>query len=371
VEDTLRALQEISFLHRKKFAIPVVGITGSNGKTTTKEMLATILQQKGPVLKNEGNLNNHIGVPLTLLKLNAGHTAAAVEMGMSALGEIDTLARLVGPDIGVITNIGPAHLEFLKNMDGVAQAKSEMLDQLKPGGTAVLNVDDPYFETLKKKFGGRVLSFGIDHKAEVRATDIRQGKDFTDFTLDADGAKAHIRLRAVGKHNIYNALAAAAAAFATGMPVDAVKNGLNAFAPSALRSELREVAGRTVLVDCYNANPASMAAALRSLISLRSGGSAIAVLGDMLELGKASVEAHRALGAAAARLGVDLLITVGPLAKHTSEGAIDAGMAGDRVLEAGSQAEAAALLKKHSRPGDAVLIKGSRGMKMEKVLEAF
>jgi len=371
VEDTLYALQEMAYMHRRKFSLPVVGITGSNGKTTTKEMLACILSQKGPVLKNEGNLNNHIGVPLTLLKLNATHTAAAVEMGMSALGEIDTLARLVGPDVAVITNIGPAHLEFLKTMDTVAQAKSEVLDHLTPGGSAVLNGDDHYFETLKKRFSGPVLSFGIDREADVRATDIKQGREVAGFTLASGGSQAHIRLRAVGKHNIYNALAAAAAALATGMPVAGVKKGLDDFVPSALRSELREVAERTVLVDCYNANPASMEAALRALVSLRSGGSVIAVLGDMLELGKASVEAHRAAGAAAARLGVDLVITVGPLSKDMVEGAIDAGMARGRVLEAGSHAEAAALLKKHSRPGDAVLIKGSRGMKMEKILEAF
>lgn len=371
VEDTLFALQKMAYLHRIKFSIPVVGITGSNGKTTTKEMLACILKQKGPVLKNEGNLNNHLGVPLTLLKLNAGHRAAAVEMGMSALGEIDTLARLVGPDVGVITNIGPAHLEFLKTLDGVAQAKGELLDHLKPGGTAVLNNDDQYFEALKKRFSGRVLSFGIDGKADVRATDLAQGGDFTDFTLLADGSKTNIRLRAVGKHNIYNALAAAAAALATGMSVDAVKCGLDDFAPVALRSELREIAGRTVLVDCYNANPASMEAALLTLSSLKSGGKAIAVLGDMLELGNASVDAHRALGAAAVRLGADLMITVGTFAKHTANGAIDAGMPKTRALEAGSPAEAAVLLKKLSQPGDAVLIKGSRGMKMEKIMEEF
>lgn len=371
VEDTLYALQEMAYMHRRKFSFPVVGITGSNGKTTTKEMIASILKQKGPVLKNEGNLNNHIGVPLTLLKLNGDHTAAAVEMGMSALGEIDTLARLVGPDVAVITNIGPAHLEFLGTLDTVAQAKSELLDHLKPGGTAVLNADDQYFEMLKKRSSGRVLSFGIDREADVRATGIRQSRDSADFTLEASGAKAQIHLRAVGKHNIYNALAAAAAALATGAPVDAVKKGLDDFMPAGMRSELREVEGRTVLVDCYNANPASMEAALGALMSLRAGGQAIAVLGDMLELGSASVEAHRAVGAAAARLGADLVITVGPQGKHLTEGAVDAGMAKDRALIAGSHAEAAALLKKHSRPGDAVLIKGSRGMKMEKVLEAF
>ncbi len=371
VEDTLTALQEMAYNHRRKFAVPVVGITGSNGKTTTKEMLAGILRQQGPVLKNEGNLNNHIGVPLTLLRLNAGHTAAVVEMGMSALGEIDTLARFVGPDVGVITNIGPAHLEFLKSMDLVAQAKGELLGRLKPGGTAVLNADDHYFDTLKKKFSGRVLSFGIDKRSDVRASDLRQEKNFTDFTIKSDGSTANVRLRAVGKHNIANALAAAAAALAVGMSIDVVKRGLDDFTPAAMRSELRLVQGRTMLVDCYNANPASMEAALATLISLKSGGTTIAVIGDMLELGKAAVDAHRTIGKTIARLGVDLVITLGPLAKQAGQGAIDAGMPKDRVLEAGSQAEAAALLKKMSRPGDTVLIKGSRGMKMEKILEEF
>ncbi len=311
VEDTLSALQEMAFMHRRNFGIPVVGITGSNGKTTTKEMLAGILKQKGPVLKNEGNLNNHIGVPLTLLKLNADHTAAVVEMGMSAMGEIDLLARLIGPDVGVITNIGPAHLEFLKSMDRVAQAKGELFDHLKPGGTAVLNADDHYFEVLKKKYNGRVLSFGIDKKSDVRAWEIRPERDFTEFMIGSNGSTVSVRLRAVGKHNIYNALAAAGAALAVGMSIDAVKEGLNDFIPVAMRSELRQVNGRTVLADCYNANPASMEAALETLVSLRSGGKAIAVLGDMLELGAVTVDAHRAIGATAARLGVDLVITVG------------------------------------------------------------
>jgi UDP-N-acetylmuramoyl-tripeptide--D-alanyl-D-alanine ligase len=371
VEDPLSALQEMALMHRRNFAVPVVGITGSNGKTTTKEMLARILKQKGPVLKNEGNLNNHIGVPLTLLKLNADHTAAVVEMGMSAPGEIAALARFIGPDVGVITNIGPAHLQFLKSMDRVAQAKGELFDHLKSGGTAVLNADDHYFETLKKKFSGRVLSFGIEKKSDVRASGIRQERNFTDFTIESDDSRANIRLRAVGKHNIYNALAAAGAALAVGMSIDAVKEGLNAFMPVAMRSELKQVNGRTIFADCYNANPASMEAALATLSTLRFGGRVIAVLGDMLELGTAAVDAHRAIGATAARLGVDVVITLGPLAKQMGAGAIEAGMPKDRVLEAGSQAEAAALLTKVSRPGDAVLIKGSRGMKMEKILEAF
>jgi UDP-N-acetylmuramoyl-tripeptide--D-alanyl-D-alanine ligase len=371
VEDTIFALQEMSQMHRKKFAIPMIGITGSNGKTTTKEMLASILKQRGSVLKNEGNLNNHIGVPLTLLKLDARHKSAVVEMGMSALGEIDTLARLVSPDVGVITNIGPAHLEFLGTLDIVAQAKAELLGNLRTDGTAVLNADDWYFTALKNKYSGRVLSFGIENKADVSASGIRQGKDFTDVTIEADDSSVDVRLPAVGKHNIYNALAAAAAAAAVGMSLDAVKYGLEAFSPVAMRSELKQVKGRMVLADYYNANPGSVKAALETLISLRAGRKSVAVLGDMLELGATAAYAHREVGRTVARLGVDVLITMGPLAIYINEGALEAGMPKDRVVAAGSHAEAAALLKERSENGDAVLIKGSRGMKMEKILEEF
>jgi len=371
VEDTIFALQEMSQMHRKKFAIHVIGITGSNGKTTTKEMLASILKQRGSVLKNEGNLNNHIGVPLTLLKLDASHKSAVVEMGMSALGEIDTLARLVSPDVGVITNIGPAHLEFLGTMDVVAQAKAELLGNLKTDSTAVLNADDKYFTTLKHKYSGRVLSFGIENKADVSAAGIRQGKNFTEMIIEADDSKVRVRLPAVGKHNIYNALAAAAAATAVGMPLDAVKYGLEDFSPVAMRSELKQIKGRTVLADYYNANPGSVKAALETLITLRAGRKSVAVLGDMLELGDISADAHREVGRTVANLGVDVLITMGSLAMYINEGALEAGMPKDRVIAAGSHAEAAALLKERSKNGDAVLIKGSRGMKMEKILEEF
>ncbi len=371
VEDTLFALQEMAYTHRKKYSIPVVGITGSNGKTTTKEMLAGIMQRKGPVLKNEGNLNNHIGVPLTLLKLDARHRVAVIEMGMSAAGEIDLLARLVSPDVGVITNVGPAHLEFLGTMDMVAEAKAEMLGNLRTGGTAVFNADDRYFETLKKKWNGRVISFGIATRADVSASEIRQDSDFTDFTLTAGGPKVNVRLRTVGRHNIYNALAAAGAAIAAGMSLDAVKCGLDEFSPVAMRSELKLVHGRTVLADYYNANPESVKAALETLVSLRTGVQSIAVLGDMLELGDKTEEAHREIGRTAARVGVNVLITVGALSKYILEGAHAGGMPKSRLFTAGSHAEAADLLKKCSKNGDAVLIKGSRGMKMEKILEEF
>jgi len=371
VEDTLYALQEMAHLHRKKFAIPVVGITGSNGKTTTKEMLASILKQKGPVLKNEGNLNNHIGVPLTLLKMNGSHWSGVIEMGMSAPGEIDLLARIVMPTVGVITNIGPAHLEFLGTMDNVAQAKGELLDNLKSEATAVLNADDEYFGVMKKRFAGRLVTFGVANKADVMASDVRQGMEYSDVTIVADDARIDIRLRAMGTHNVYNALAAAAAALAVGVPIDMVKFGLDAFLPVAGRSELKRIEGRTVLADYYNANPASMEAAIKTLVSLKSGRKAIAVIGDMLELGEMSAEAHREVGHTAAQFKVDLLITIGEQATYVEKGALEAGMKKEQVLGAMSRENAGRLLKQLTHPGDVILIKGSRGMKMEKILEAF
>jgi UDP-N-acetylmuramoyl-tripeptide--D-alanyl-D-alanine ligase len=371
VEDTLFSLQEMSAIHRKKFTVPVIGITGSNGKTTTKEMTASIMKQKGPVLKNEGNLNNHIGVPLTLLKMGPGHRSAVVEMGMSAPGEIDLLARLVKPDVGVITNIGPAHLEFLGTMDRVAAAKAELLGNMGAGGTAVLNADDRYFGVLSAQCSGKVLSFGTSPGAAVRCRDIRQGDDYTDFELIVRDAAVNVRLRALGRHNIANALAAAAAASAAGMTVEAVKYGLDEFVPVAMRSEVKVINGRTVLADCYNANPASVRAALETLVTLRPGARSVAVLGDMLELGAEGAEAHREIGRLAARLGVNAIIVVGTLSAQILEGAQEGGMPKSALFAAASHAEAAELLTRQSRVGDAVLVKGSRGMKMEKILEAF
>jgi UDP-N-acetylmuramoyl-tripeptide--D-alanyl-D-alanine ligase len=369
VDDTLIALQELSRMHRSAFTLPVIAVTGTNGKTTTKEMLAAVLHRRGPVLKNEGNLNNHIGVPLTLLRLAAGHTAAVIEMGMSGLGEIGTLTRLAMPVVGVITNIGPAHLQFLGTADAVAQAKGELLLGMPSGGTAVLNADDRYFDALRAKFPGRIVSFGIERPADVRAADIGQQDGMNGFRLSAGGRSVTVRLRTVGKHNVANAIAAAAAAIALDVPLEIVKAGLEEFRPIALRSELREVQGRTVLVDCYNANPASVQAALMTLSGMGRGRRTVAVLGDMLELGPAATDAHREIGATAARLRTGLLITVGPLGHHIADGARQAGMDAERVFEAENTARAAALLRERSREGDVVLIKGSRGMKMETILE--
>lgn len=371
VNDPLESLQEMSRLHRQRHEVPFVGITGSNGKTTTKEMTAGILGLAGAILKNEGNLNNHIGVPLTLLRMERTHRAAVIEMGMSAAGEITLLTRLADPTVGVITNIGPAHLEFLGNTDNVARAKGELLEAMDQGGTAVLNADDRYFETLRKRFPGTVRSFGIEKPADVSARDIRQERDATVFTIVVPGSSAAVRLQSVGRHNVLNALAAAAAAMAAGAKLEDVTDGLDRFRPLSMRSELRTIKGRTVLADCYNANPDSTRAALETLALLKGGGRTVAVLGDMLELGDVAVQAHREIGAAAARLGIDVLIAAGGFARFLAEGARQGGLDAGNVFEAETAVDAARLLREHSRAGDTVLVKGSRGMRMETVLEGF
>lgn len=372
VENTLGSLQELALLHRMSFPIPVVAVTGTNGKTTTKEMTAAILGRSGPVLKTEGNLNNHIGVPLTLLRLGSTYKSAVVEMGMSGRGEIALLARIACPVAGVITNIGPAHLEFLGSIDAVAEAKAELLAALPQDGVAVLNADDAYFDRLQANVRSKIISFGLGEHADVRAMSIRQEGDGTEFVLIADGQTTPVRLQTVGRHNVYNAVAAAAAALSLGVSHEAVKQGLEEFRPVAMRSELKNVKGLKVLADYYNANPASVAAALETLASL--GGDrvrTIAVLGDMLELGSGSAEAHREIGRTAARLGIGLVVAVGPSAGYIAEGAKAAGMSDSQVVESQNASQAAAVLRERTHPGDRVLIKGSRGMKLEKVLEEF
>jgi UDP-N-acetylmuramoyl-tripeptide--D-alanyl-D-alanine ligase len=253
----------------------------------------------------------------------------------------------------------------------VARAKEELLEGMAADGTAVLNADDRYFDALRARFAGRTLSFGITRPADVRATDIEQRQDGTMFRMQAQERSSAVRLRTVGLHNVVNALAAAAAALAVGMPLDAVGAGLEEFRPAAMRTEVLEVQGRTVLADCYNANPASMQAALQALTGMAGSRRAIAVLGDMLELGEASDAAHREVGTAVARSGAVLLIAVGELGRLIAEGARQAGMDPDRVLTAGTTGRAAELLRDRSRVGDVVLVKGSRGMRMETILEGF
>lgn len=372
VPDTLRAFQQLAAYHRNRFSIPVVAVTGSNGKTTTKEMVADVLARRWPVLRTEGNLNNRIGVPQTLLRLASRHKAAVIEMGVDQTGQTARLCELVRPTIGLITNIGPDHLEFFGSMDVSAQAKGELLEFLPPEGHAVLNADDVYFGYLAARARCPVLSFGLSVKADVRADRLamgsRHGTQF-DLRLPGRARPQPVSMRIHGVHNVLNALAAAAVGHALGLTPAMIAEGLARFRPAAMRSQVLTIGGVRIIYDCYNANPASMAAAIDLLVSLGAGSRSIAVLGDMLELGPTAPALHREVGAYLARKGVAYLIACGPLGRYVAEGARGAGMPPERVVHEPDALRAGAALKTLVQDGDVVLVKASRGMKMERAVE--
>ncbi len=372
--DPLFAYQQLATHHRSRFDIPVVAVTGSNGKTTTKEMVASVLAQRWKILKTEGNLNNRIGMPQTLLRLDAHHEGAVIEMGVDNLGQTTRLCEIARPTIGIITNIGPDHLEFFRSMDGSAQAKAELLDLLPSNGAAVLNVDDSYYDYLAARAQCRVVSFGFSSKADVRATDVKaDGHDGTIFRLRLPGKVRHtiVHIRVQGTHNVLNALAAAAVGSILGLPGAVIAQGLSRFRPAAMRSQISMSHGVKVINDCYNANPASMKAAVQLLAQTRCDRLKIAVLGDMLELGPGAVRMHIEVGEFVAHQGIDRLIACGPLSRHLADGARQAGMERARVVEVADAEAAAAAVKATVKQGDAVLVKASRGMKLEQVVQAL
>ena len=368
VDDTLRALGDLASFHRQRFAIPVVAVTGSNGKTTTKEMLAAILEQTGVGLKTEGNLNNLIGLPQMLFRLNGSHRWAVLEMGMSAFGEIDRLAEIARPDVGIITNAYPAHLETLGSVEGVARAKGELFLRLPAEGYAVFNADDPLIARCPSPEGVSRVSFGL-RTADVSVEGVENlGRNGQRFILRLPAASVQVTLRAFGRHNVANALAAAAAAHVLGLNAETIARGLGEFTPYARRFNLEEVGEVVLIDDSYNANPASMAAALTTLREIREGRRAVAVLGDMLELGDGAEEAHRQLGLLAATC-VDRLYVMGGMAGIVAAGAIEGGLAEDAVIVATSHDGIVADLRRTTAAGDFILVKGSRGLAMDRVAE--
>jgi UDP-N-acetylmuramoyl-tripeptide--D-alanyl-D-alanine ligase len=374
VKDTLLAYQQLAAHHRSRFPIPVVAITGSNGKTTTKEMVAAVLAQRWRTLKTEGNLNNRIGVPQTLLLLTSRHQAAVIEMGVDQEGQTTRLCEIAHPTVGVITNIGPDHLEFFGSMEGSAQAKAELLDLLPADGAVALNADDQYFDYLASRARCRVVSFGMAPKADVRAVQRRdRNESGSNFGLMLQGrAKpVAVRLKVYGRHNIQNALAAAAIGFVLGVPATAIAEGLARFRPAAMRSQIVLSHGVRVINDCYNANPASMQAAIQLLAQLGQAQRTIAVLGDMLELGPETKQMHRAVGTFLAGQEITHLIACGSLGRELAQGALSAGMPSDRIIEVSDATAAGSALKSMVRQGDVVLVKASRGMRMEHVVEAL
>lgn len=367
VRDTLQALGDLAHAVRQRFGGPVVAITGTSGKTTTKEMLAAILARTGPGLKSAGNFNNLVGVPLTLFGLCPDHRWAVVEMGMSARGEITRLAQITAPQLGIITNIGAGHLEKLGGISGVARAKGELFIQLPAGGTAIVNADDPQIGQLPLANGVRRVLFGLSPEAQVRASAISAADGTVAFTLHLPSAEAAVQLPVPGRHNVQNALAAAAAAWVLEVSLEDIVAGLAEFKPCPGRMELVKLADDVLVIeDSYNANPLSMRAALDALQDLGRPGRRIAVLGDMLELGQAARELHFEVGALVA-MRADWLFTLGELAREIAAGAAAGGLAAGRIATAATVEELVARLRAVLQPGDRLLIKGSRGMRMERV----
>lgn len=372
VADTLTALGDLAAFYRSKFQPVVVAVTGSVGKTTTKEMIAAVAAAKGPVLKNEGNFNNEIGLPLTLLNLSRRHKTAVVEMAMRGAGQIDYLAGIAKPQIGVITNIHMVHIELLGTIDAIADAKGELLDHLPADGTAVLNADDAYFEYLRRRASCRVVSFGESAGADVRA--ISSGidsKGCCHFEVRTPTGAFDVHVPVPGEHNIKDALAAIAVGEELGIDHESTRAALAGFkAPEKRSNVIPARRGYVVIDDTYNAGPASVRSAVRTL-TMMEGDRKIAVLGDMLELGEHAIEAHLEIGRAVKDCGVDLLIVVGELAKLIARGAIDAGMPIAAVAEFEDSAQAAKEVPAKVRERDVVLVKGSRAMKMERIVEGL
>jgi len=366
VEDTVTALQDLSAWYRGRFQPRLVAVTGTNGKTTTKDMAAGALSMTMSTLKTEGNLNNHIGVPLTLFGLTRDHAAAVVEMGMNHPGEIARLAEVARPDVGVITNVARAHLETMEDLDTIARAKGELLEALPADGVAVLNADDPRVMAQAARTQAGVRTFGLSEAAGTRAVAIDESASGVTFEL-ADGAT--VALPVPGRHNVMNALAALAVSRALGVDPGEAARGIASFVPSAMRMAIVRNAGCTILNDAYNANPGSLAAALETLVAVAAGRPTAAVLGDMLELGSESRAAHREAGGRAATLGIDYLFLFGSEVAALAEGAEASGMSRERVRHYETKAALAqdleALLPEHA----VVLLKGSRGMRMEEVVE--
>ena len=369
VKDTLAAYQLMAKAWRDKFPqIPVVAITGSNGKTTTKDLTAAVLSAKGAVLKTQANFNNEIGLPLTLLGLKKEHTAAVVEIGMRGFHQIEALAPIASPQIGIVTNVGETHMELLGSLENIAKAKQELVEAIPAGGTVILNADNKYVAGMRSaaKEGVKVMTFGLEQEADVKGEAIHTEGNVTKFMVTYANERHEYEVNMVGRHNVYNTLAAIAAGFAMGLTPVEVREGLSHLEATKMRFELQQVKEWNVVNDAYNASPMSMTAAINTLSELTKGRK-IAVLGDMLELGSVSEEAHLHVGEEVAEHGFTALVTRGEMGEFIAKGAENRGMTA--VYRCASHEEAAEKLHELLQPGDTLLFKGSRGMAMEKIID--
>lgn len=369
VEDTLAAYQKLAQAWRAKFKLPVVAITGSNGKTTTKDLTAAVLSSLGAVQKTQANFNNEIGLPLTLLGITEEHRAAVVEIGMRGLHQIEALAPLAAPTVGIVTNVGETHMELLGSLENIALAKSELVSAIPEGGTVILNADDELVAGMRPKAakGVRVLTFGLKPGADVLGQAVRTGDGQTQFMVTYGKERHEYVMPMVGRHNVCNALAAIAAGFALGMKAEDIRKGLMGLEATKMRFECSELGDWHIINDAYNASPMSMKAAIKTTAEMvGSQGRKLAVLGDMLELGEVAEKAHREVGRILAEETFTAVITRGELGALIAEGAEAGGLTAYRC---GSHEEAASKLKEILQPGDTILFKGSRGMQMEKIIE--
>lgn len=370
VDDTLKALQDIAGFQRQKFDIPLVGITGSAGKTSTKDMIYEVLSKKFKVLRTEGNLNNHIGLPLTLLNLCREHEAAVVEMGMSGFGEISTLSKISRPHISLITNIGLAHIGKLGTRQNILKAKMEIFDGMDPDGLVILNGDDGLLMGLRDLLQYRTVFYGLQEGVDVQGYNIRAVDETnTAFNIQVNGREYTVTVPVPGIHNVYNALSAITVGLRFKVSMDDIVDGIKEFKPSKMRMNILTLKkGIRLINDAYNANPNSMEEALRVLRDF-SGRRKIAVLGDMLELGEWTRQAHVDIGKSVVRNGVNYLVTLGYNSKYIAEGAASMGMSQRKIRTCSSIQEINQYLKNIIRDGDIILVKGSRGMKMEGIVE--
>ena len=369
VSEPLEALQRLGRAVRRLWNKPLLAVTGSAGKTTTKDSIAKLLETKFRVLKSEGNLNNQFGLPLQLLKLEPEHELAVVELGMNHAGEITALAAIAQPDIGVVTNVAPVHLGFFESVADIARAKYELIQSLSANGTAVLNADDEFVSQFGRDFAGRVLTFGIDHSAAVTAENIKDlGLEGSHFDVIANGNRARARLGLIGRHNIYNALAAVTVAMDRGLSLEEAAAALALLTPSDKRGQVLEVAGATVINECYNSNPRALDFVVDALAGMPTKGRRIVVAGEMLELGPATDELHRHAGEHMAERGIDVVVGVRGAAQHIVNSASALGTRAEFVETPEAAGE---WLAREIKPGDLVLLKASRGVKLEKALETW
>ncbi|HEV2730200.1 MAG TPA: UDP-N-acetylmuramoyl-tripeptide--D-alanyl-D-alanine ligase [Terriglobales bacterium] len=365
VDDTLVALQTLATAVRALWGKPLIGVTGSTGKTTTKEAIAHVLSSRFRVLKSEGNFNNHFGLPLTLLRLEPEHDAAVIELGMSHPGEIAALTKIAHPEIGVVTNVAPVHLEFFKSIGDIARAKYELVEGLPAGGIAVLNADDQYVAQFGRDFHGKVVLYGFQPPADVRAENVKHhGAEGSTFDVVVGSCRETASLRLVGTHNIYNALAAVAVGIERGLTSSEAVSALATLVPADKRGEVVKVGNITIINDCYNSNPKALDAMVDALAAMPAK-RRIVVAGEMLELGAAGEEMHRSSGRHIAEKSIDVLLGVRGLAQAMVDSARQAGMRAEFLA---TPQEAGEWLAREAREGDVVLLKASRGVKLEQAL---